>query len=147
MQLFMKNCLFCITIVSSVLGGLVHLAKHNPDENTFKQQLLENSIKVMQVGESIRNRETAKHLKLMRQSYNEGLVRRLNLGVVSFIWVDNYDSNCAVYKATCSYLKPRYVTFYERIVDVGFYDRWRYLDQVMIDYDVNEEEFKNVTTS
>jgi hypothetical protein len=56
--------------------------------------------------------------------------------------LDNYDGDLAVYKATCSYLKPKYLTFHERIVDVGFVGKWWKLQEYMIDYDINDEEWK-----
>lgn len=95
----------------------------------------------MQVGEPIRNPVSVQHIKWLEQCYNEGLIRRLNLGILSLIWLDNYDRDCYIYKAVCPYLKPRYVTFYERIVDVGFLERWWLLERKMKDYDINEAEF------
>ena len=96
----------------------------------------------MQVGHSIRNPKSEKYLTWVEQCYNEGTIRRLNLGIVSFMWLDNFDSASAVYKAICPYLKPRYVTFQQRIIDVGFMDNWWILEHKMRDYDVNESEFQ-----
>lgn len=95
------------------------------------------------VGEPIRNPITTKHLKSIEQCYNEGIIRRLSLGIVSFIWLDNYEKECANYKATCSYLKPEYLGFHHRIVDVGFIDKWWILEDKMKEFDVNENEFVN----
>lgn len=96
------------------------------------------------MGESVRNPVAVKHIKFLEKCYNENVVRYMNLGILSFIWVDDYDNTCANYRATCSYLRPRYMTFYQRIIDVGFLNRWWISEEKMRDYDVNEEEFKDL---
>lgn len=135
-------------ILASTYGSfvalLVYLNKHNPDETSFREHLLQNSIRVMQVGEPLRNPISEQHIKWLQNCYDEGIIRRMDLGIISLIWLDNYDTACSLYKAVCPHLKPRYVTFYERIVDVGFIDKWWILENKMKDYDVNEAEFANV---
>ncbi|EZA57713.1 hypothetical protein X777_00813 [Ooceraea biroi] len=121
--------------------GCFYSSRHNPDETMFREQLLQSSTKLIQVGELVRNPVSVQHIKWLEQCYNEGIVRRLNLGILSLIWLDNYDKDCSVYRAVCPYLKPRYVTFHERIVDIGFLDNWWLLEMKMKDYDVNEVEF------
>lgn len=118
--------------------------KHNVDECSFKEHLLHNTIKLMQVGETIRNPTSEHHMKWIGQSYNEGIIRHINLGIISIIWLDNYDEACCLYKAICSHLKPQYITFYQRVVDVGFLDKWWILENKMKDYDVNDVGFSNV---
>ncbi|XP_024222921.2 mitochondrial import inner membrane translocase subunit Tim29 [Bombus impatiens] len=132
------------SIYFSLLGSYVYLRRHNPDERSFKEHLLENTIKVMQVGEAIRNPKSEQYLQWLSQSYNEGIVRRLDLGIVSLIWLDNYDKMCSLYKVACPYLKTQYLTFYQRVVDIGFLDKWWILENKMKDYDVNEAQFSDV---
>ncbi|OXU24874.1 hypothetical protein TSAR_011918 [Trichomalopsis sarcophagae] len=126
------------SIYATIAGGSYYCAKHNPDEVSFREQLISSSLKIGLVGEPIRNPVSVFYTKWLEQCYNEGIIRRLNLGVISFVWLDNYDKGCALYKTVCPYLKPRYVTFYQRIVDVGFLDNWWILDNSMTDYDVND---------
>lgn len=98
----------------------------------------------MQVGEAIRNPMSVQYVQWLGQCYNEGIVRRMNLGIVSLIWLDDYDEMCSLYKAVCPYLKTRYLTFYQRVVDIGFLDKWWILDNKMEDYDVNEAQFSDI---
>ncbi|KAL0117576.1 hypothetical protein PUN28_010408 [Cardiocondyla obscurior] len=130
-----------------VTRGCFYSCRHNPDETMFREQLIQNSLKLIQVGESIRNPVSVEHIKWLEQCYNEGLIRRLNLGVLSLIWLDNYDKDCSLYKAICPYLKPRYITFHERIIDVGFLEKYWLLERKMKDYDVNEDEFNIVVNN
>ncbi|XP_012277450.1 mitochondrial import inner membrane translocase subunit Tim29 [Orussus abietinus] len=130
------------SIYFSFLGGLYYLSKHNPDEVSFRDAVIQNASKLVQVGEMVRNPASTEHLMWIEQCYNERTIRCLNLGIMSLIWVDNYDKMCALYKATCPYLQPRYITFHQRIIDVGFLDRWWILEDKMKDYDVNEAQFQ-----
>lgn len=98
----------------------------------------------MQVGEAIRNPMSVQYVQWLGQCYNEGIVRRMNLGIVSLIWLDDYDEMCSLYKAVCPYLKTRYLTFYQRVVDIGFLDKWWILENKMEDYDVNEAQFSDI---
>jgi len=137
---------FRASIYASILGGTYYCANHNPDEMSYREQYLQNTMKVVPVGDKVRNPITVEHIKFLERCYNENTVRRLNLGILSLIWIDNYDSNCAHYKATCKYLKPQYLKFHQRIIDVGFLDTWWVSESKMKDYDVNEEEFWNTNT-
>ncbi|XP_034175612.1 mitochondrial import inner membrane translocase subunit Tim29 isoform X2 [Osmia lignaria lignaria] len=109
------------SIYASVLAFCIYLNKHNPDESSFREQLLQNTIKIMQVGETVRNPVSEYHVKWLGQCYNEGIVRRMNLDV-------------------------QYATFYQRIVDFGILDKWWVLESKMKDYDVNETEFSDLKT-
>lgn len=107
--------------------------------------MIRYNLKLVLLGAPVRNSVAVEHLERLQQYYNEGIIRRLNLGISSLIWIDNYDKDCSSYKAVCSYLKPRYVTSYNRIVDIGFLDKWWVLENKMKDYDVNETEFNSLT--
>ncbi|CAK9818412.1 Mitochondrial import inner membrane translocase subunit Tim29 [Anthophora plagiata] len=132
------------SIYVSLLASCVYLHKCNPDESSFKENLLQNTMKIMQVGEAIRNPISEYHVKWLEQCYNEGIVRWMNLGVISLIWLDDYNKGCSLYKAICPYLKIQYSTFYQRVVDFGFLGKWWILENKMIDYDINEKEFVDV---
>ncbi|XP_076387499.1 mitochondrial import inner membrane translocase subunit Tim29 isoform X2 [Megachile rotundata] len=132
------------TIYATLLATGVYLHKHNPDESSFREQLLQSTIKIMQIGEAVRNPVSEKHVKWLGQCYNEGIVRRMNLGIISLIWLDDYDKTYSSYKAACPYLQVQYTTFYQRIVDFGILDKWWVLESKMKDYDVNEAEFSNI---
>ncbi|XP_043524560.1 mitochondrial import inner membrane translocase subunit Tim29 [Frieseomelitta varia] len=133
------------SIYFSLLASCVYLHKHNPDECSFKEHLLQNTMKIMQVGKTVRNSMCENYVEWLGRCYNEGIVRRMNLGIISLIWLDDYDKMCSSYKTVCPYLKIRYLTFYKRVIDIGFLDTWWILENKMKDYDVNEAEFSNVT--
>lgn len=124
-----------------VLGSLYYFSQHNPDVGSYRDQLVNDESKIAQVTHPLRNPESENYVTWVEQCYNEGIIRRLNLGIMSFIWLDDYDERSSVYKANCSYLQPRYLTFYQRIIDIGFMDKWWLLEKKMEDYDVNIAQF------
>uniref|UniRef100_A0A1Q3FDL1 Mitochondrial import inner membrane translocase subunit Tim29 n=1 Tax=Culex tarsalis TaxID=7177 RepID=A0A1Q3FDL1_CULTA len=126
-------------IYLSLLGATYYCGVNNPDERDFIERFRHYGNELSLVHPASQNPEATRHILFLQRCYNEGIVRRLSLGVVSFIWVDNYDRAVAVYKAICPYLQPRYMTFHERVVDIGFNNRWWLLERKMVDYDVNEE--------
>ena len=124
-------------------GGLFYLTKHNPDQTTYRNQLIESSEKLILVSKTIQNPKSLNYLQEIEKYYNEGVIRRLNLILFSIIWIDNNDNNCVIYKSVCPYLRPRYSDYFQRIIDVGVLDKYWLLDKFMTDYDVNESEFIN----
>ncbi|XP_053696006.1 mitochondrial import inner membrane translocase subunit Tim29 [Sabethes cyaneus] len=123
----------------TLLGSSYYCCATNPTETDFAESFRKCNNELALVHPQCQNPETTAHILFLQQAHNEGIIRRISLGVISFIWLDNYDRGVAIYKAICPYLKPRYMTFHERIVDVGFNNRWWLLKRKMIDYDINEE--------
>ncbi|XP_055612919.1 mitochondrial import inner membrane translocase subunit Tim29 [Uranotaenia lowii] len=130
------------SIYLTLLGASAYCSSNNPDEADFMDQFRRRSNELSMVHPSCQNPQASEHIQFVQRAYNEGIVRRISLGVVSFMWLDNYDRGVAIYKAICPYLQPRYVTFHERIIDVGFNKRWWMLERKMIDYDINDASFE-----
>lgn len=128
-------------IYLTLLGATYYCGVNNPDEADFGIRFRQCSNELQLVHPSCQNPEASRHIQFLQRCYNEGIVRRITLGVVSFIWLDNFDRGVAIYQAICPYLQPRYMTFHERIVDVGFNNEWWILKKKMVDYDINEENF------
>ncbi|XP_077298876.1 mitochondrial import inner membrane translocase subunit Tim29 [Arctopsyche grandis] len=123
--------------VGSMLVAGYQLAKTNPDESDFKESMRNYTSHMILIGDACRNPKTVEHFKLIERCYNQNTLRRLNLGLISFLWIDDYDSDCAIYKATCEYTKPSYLSIPGRIVDVGVMGRWWNIYRKFQDFDVN----------
>lgn len=123
------------------VGGIIYAIKTNPDEKNFMENLIEDRLKLSQVGDSSRNPSSTEYVEQMAQKMNRGLIRRTNLILFSIIWQSDYDEKCDLYAAHCKNLKPKWREFHRRILDVGVFGRWYNLNRAMIDYDVNPNEF------
>ncbi|KAK9511632.1 hypothetical protein O3M35_000254 [Rhynocoris fuscipes] len=131
-----------VTLLTT-FSSSVYFMKTNPDEDSFRDTLLSYSNDLIFVGPAIRNPEAVNHLKFLEKCYNEGIIRRASFGLFSIIWIDNYDKTLGIYKALCPYLKPELLKMHERIIDVGFCNKWWIIDRKMVDNDVNPEEWKD----
>uniref|UniRef100_A0AAG5CYH0 Mitochondrial import inner membrane translocase subunit Tim29 n=1 Tax=Anopheles atroparvus TaxID=41427 RepID=A0AAG5CYH0_ANOAO len=126
-------------IYVSLLASATYAGVNNPSEADFYDQYRRAYNELSLVHPACQNPVASQHLTFLERCHNEGIIRRLSLGVVSFIWLDNYDKGLAIYKAMCPYLQPRYLTFHQRIIDVGFNGKFWTLERKMVDYDINEE--------
>lgn len=130
------------TIVYLMFSGfLVYCNKTNPTETSYRDALLSASNDLLLVSKQVRNPTSDDHLIFVESCYNAGLIRNFSFGIFSVMWIDDYDSAVALYKANCSYLQPQYLTMYQRIIDVGFLGRWWFIENKMKDYDVNPSEW------
>lgn len=124
--------IYCTTGV-----GFYYCVKNNPSEEDFRIQLLNHNANAVLVHDSCLNDNATDYIKFIEKCSNQGILRYLSLGFISFLWLDNYDRNAALYKATCEYTEPQYLNFHERVIDIGFMNKWWNLRKKMTDYDVN----------
>ncbi|XP_071526402.1 mitochondrial import inner membrane translocase subunit Tim29 [Panulirus ornatus] len=128
-------------LYTSLIAGFIYAFKTNPDEKDFQDSVVKYINESAILSEKIRNQEVNAHFNYLVDCYNHGLLRRLSLGFCSFLWVDNYSKVCGLFKCQCEYLKPQYITFHERIMDVGFLGRWWIIDKKMEEFDINPQEW------
>lgn len=126
------------TTIYTIFGsGTYVLSKANPSLADFQTQFYKARDELILVSEELQNPVSKTHIRDIDRWYNSGQIRRLSIGIMSFIWLADYDKETALYKAQCEYLKPKYSTFHERIIDVGFWNKFWVLEDKMRDYDVN----------
>lgn len=142
-----KNKPFKTGAIVATGSFLTFAMYNNPTEQEFRDSLLQYQNLFGLVGKPVRNPSADVYLKNLENSYNFGLIRRLSLGVCCLMWIDNYDEALGIYKAQCEYLKPKYLTFYERIIDFGFLNKFWVLEKSMEDYDVNPNEWIDFSKS
>lgn len=128
-------------LLASIYGaagvGFYYCVQNNPSEEDFQMQLRNYNAEAVMVHESCLNETSVEYVKFVEKCYNQGILRYMSLGFISVLWLDNYDSNAALYKAVCTYTEPQYLTFHQRVIDVGFWNRWWNLRRKMKDFDVN----------
>ena len=127
--------------VFSILGAVTYLIKTNPSEQSFRAGLVENTNDLLQLSDAIRRPSCDDHMQMLVKGYNEGTIRRLNLGVCSIMWLDNFDKDVDFFQAHCKQLRVGWLNMKERIVDVGVVNRWIYLEKYMEDFDINPQEW------
>ncbi|CAD5113579.1 DgyrCDS2742 [Dimorphilus gyrociliatus] len=129
-------------IYLTILGSLLYMGKNNPSMTDFEENLIINTNELLQVGDPIRNPTSNNHMQRISGLRNEGVLKRTSFGIFSIVWYDNYDPIVDVYEARCKHLKVGWVElFRERVIDIGFLNKWWWIQKAMEDYDINPEEW------
>jgi hypothetical protein len=130
------------SIIGSVIGLLGYCVARNPDECDLRQQLIDSQNNLSTVPKSIINRSSCDHVLELSQLLNEKLVSYQSLGLFSVIYLRDCSPNCCLFYNQCQYLRPKLKSYlWERILDIGFVGKFRVLDNKMIDYDINYNEW------
>lgn len=130
-------------LATAVASCAFYCSKTNPDEHSYRSEVLECANSMLYISPAIRNPSAIRHLEYLEKCYNANVVKRLNLLFFSVIWIDEFNDNMQLFKATCKYLKPSILSVHERAVDIGFLNVWWNLRSIMVNYDVNPEEWKD----
>lgn len=118
-------------------------AAANPDERSYRAELLDCANAMLYISPAVRNPAAVQHLERLERCYNAGVVKRLNMLFFSVVWIDECGDALRAYKAGCKYLKPSVLSVPARAVDVGFMNVWWNLREIMVDYDVNPDEWRD----
>lgn len=122
----------------ATIGAFIYgCCKTNPDNNNFIEQLKgsENSVALVQL--ESQNPKTTEYLKMLNRHRNDETLRITSIGLFSLMWIDDFAASLSTFDAKCEYLQPQLKTFHERIIDIGWANKWWNLEKMMKDYDVN----------
>ncbi|KAK5642079.1 hypothetical protein RI129_008246 [Pyrocoelia pectoralis] len=122
---------------ASLLAALSFCAKHNPNMISYRGSFIGCANELLLVHPSLQKVEAATTINKIRTYFAKDLVRRLNLGIASIIWVDYHNRSCKNSESTCAYLQMYFYEFQHHIIDVGFFDKWWFLSSCMENYDIN----------
>ena len=129
------------SIYSSVFGFCLYAGFTNPNERDFHSNFMSYCHELRQVSDAIRNPGAQRLIDYESRAYNAGLIRRLNFGIGSLMWIDDYDERMGLYASRCDYLRPSWSDMRHRVVDVGFLGKWWISEKKMVEFDVNNEEW------
>ncbi|XP_053318706.1 mitochondrial import inner membrane translocase subunit Tim29 [Spea bombifrons] len=125
----------------SLLAGVGVCSSKAPSEDSFQCSLLEASSSLLLLSPWTRSGKSDQHVQKLITLTNHGRLRHLNFLLFSIVYEAPYDPDVDLYPAHCPHLQPRWFDFPSRVLDVGFFGRWWFLQSKMKDYDVNEDEF------
>ncbi|KAF7281252.1 hypothetical protein GWI33_004986 [Rhynchophorus ferrugineus] len=109
----------------------------NPNVQSFRAKYIQSANDIGLVPVSLANPQAINHLKYIERSFNQNLIRYINLGIMSIMWTDKYSDDCDLYESNCSYLQVPYWDIRNRILDIGFLNVWWITSRKMLDYDIN----------
>lgn len=125
-----------------ILGGiLTTFYTRCPDLKSYRKEIIDYSNELGLCAESARNNKTKAYIDEVSNSLDNDCMVYWNLGICALIIQQSHSLSCKNYLEICGYLQPRLWTFHRRLIDIGIWNQWITLNRVMIDFDVNEDEF------
>ena len=133
------------SIISCGLACLLLLYQRNPSYNKFLSQLNAASCDLFSVGEPIRSPYCQQRLGQLSQMHRLQQLNYTSFVLFSILWHSDQNRDLKSYISTCKFLAIGWNQLFSenRIVDFGIGGRWILIDTLMIDYDINELEWKN----
>lgn len=132
------------SVYVTLLGGAWACFYTKPDRLSFDDALLKRSNQLGLLSPWIRSGISDVHVQSLVKLRNEGRLRHASLGLLSVVYYADYDPDAMLYEAQCSNLSVPWREIPQRVLDIGFAGNWWILSSKMKDYDVNEDEFKQL---
>ena len=126
-------------------AGCILMWRRNPDMDDYMSEVIEYSNEISQCSPATRSFEAQKYLERLLLSDSQHSLQYINLGLCSIVMERPVYKYCYNYSEVCPHLQSRWSTFRQRFVDIGFWNKWWFLQQNMIDFDVNEEDSTSFT--
>lgn len=134
---------FRATLIGSCLVAAAYCARRNPTRDDFVDQLIDSNNRLSRVTSTTLNANSYEHIHSLFTLHNQKLLRYQSLGLFSVIYRADETEGVDLFEANCKYLRPTFRSYFtSRIVDIGFLGQFQRMRRQMIDYDVNEAEWK-----
>lgn len=121
-----------------VTGYTIYIcSQRNPSEEDFTRQFRLATNEMILVHPSMQNPKSDSYIRRIQGNINQNRLRFLSLGICTLMWEDLYDSDDCTYPAICEYTKVSFWSIPERVIDVGFWNKFWRLEYELYNYDVN----------
>lgn len=128
------------SVYGLALSFIGYMTYTNPSKTSFDDSLVSAANDIMLVSQQCRNRKSVNDISRMKELLHENALRRVSLGPFSLMIRKNVPDDCCLMKYRCYWLTSIWVSKLD-IVDVGFLNRWWYLEESIKDYDINYSSF------
>lgn len=127
---------------------ILNMFRSNEGLRSYNSEIVAACNRVGAVVEKSRNPISNDFVQSIGELHCQGLLRQMDLGFSTLIYKSDCRDDLALFRYNCSYLRPSIREFIEeRIVDFGVMGRWLVLERRMRDYDVNETEYDDNSSS
>ena len=123
-------------VIFSLLGAAFAAFETNPSERAFKDICVENTNVLIQVPHYSRKPDAERYVNEVRWLKNQDRLEFHNFGICSIVLRRDFAEQCDLYEAQCKYLQPALEATHERLIDVGLFNHWIFLEKAMQDFDV-----------
>lgn len=127
---------------------VLNMFRTNEDLRSYHCEVISACNRVGSLTENLRNPKSYEFVKDIGELHCHGLLRQVDLGFSTIIYKSDCSPENALYRYNCKHLNPTIKEFFqERLVDLGVLGHWLKLELKMKDYDINEEEYKDLVTT
>ena len=117
--------------------------KRRPDSVSYFDTLIMYSNELGMVASVSRNPKSESYINRIILQHSKHKLMYVNLGVLALIVERRSYPDVRSFPETCPELRQPWWTLCRNIVDVGVWGGWRTIHSVMVDFDVNEEEWRS----
>ena len=111
-----------------------------PDQESYFCSITECTNDISLLPPGLRSKKSEKEIYRLKSSLDESMIRSISLGPCRVAYMDKKPLKTQLFSLTSNFLMPSSFTFYDRILDVGFWNKWWYITSVMVDFDVCDDE-------
>ena len=123
-------------------AGLAYTAHRNPPRAHYEGHLVEAATDLALVSQRTRNPQSYSYVRDIMEIRETGKLRYTSLGLFSVVWRANHQPLNRSFDANFGQWQTWMLQIPERIIDIGIFDHFPKLEAAMIDYDINEDEWR-----
>ena len=125
-----------------VLGGFITaFYKKCPNLSCYRSDVIEYCNELGLCAEGARSGQAKSYVDRVSTLLHDDQVQYVSLGVVAIVMQRPSSPRCKNYHETCPHLRPRIWRLHDRVLDIGVWNQWVYLERNMLNFDINESEF------
>ncbi|KAI6655545.1 hypothetical protein LOD99_2044 [Oopsacas minuta] len=136
---FRDNPIKC-SISSSAFLLLAYFTYHCPDKYSYANEIISNTNEISLLPYRLRKRTTQDQIFHLMLLLDQGSICTFSIGPCRIAYKRRTPFNNRLYYFNSKFLIPSHLTFLDRILDIGFMNKWWFMDKFMLDYDVSDEE-------
>lgn len=130
------------SINTALIIFLLNMFRTNADLQSYLDEITDASSKIIAVADGPHNKTSLEFIQRLDELKCKDTLRHLNLGFSTLIYKTEYNSDLAIFRATCPYTKPTFLEFVRNdLVDFGILGRWVALEKNMFNFDVDSSEW------
>ena len=124
---------------------VLNLFRTNEGLKSYASEVVSACNRLGAVSEGMRNPISNGYVQIIGELNGHRQLRQVDLGFSTLIYKTDSNPDVRLYRYTCKHLNPSLKEFFtEKLVDLGILGHWIKLETMMRNYDINEDEYKDL---
>lgn len=127
---------------------VLNLFRTNEGLRSYNSEVISACNRIGSVSENSRNPNSYKFIQQVGKLNGHNQLRQIDLGFSTLVYKTECNPEVALFRYNCKHLQPSIKEFFQdRLIDFSLLGRWLLLEFNMKDYDINEEEYSNLSSN